>query len=202
MKRSAVLFALAFASLSSVARAEDPQGRGWVFLADAQASLAFASGYPSDIQKIGDPLYLTTTGASGGGGGTFAALASLHPRVAFGVFGSYGVALNGTYRSSGAGGGVRVELLPFSEGWLAPLGFHGSFGVGNANAERRDGVGDAAGTTQSLVAIGAFRDSTLATFEGSRLTWGPTAGYSAVFSRDFARQSLDLGLRLAWVTNP
>ena len=202
MKLRATLPALALASLSSLAHAEDPPGRNWVFLADAQGSLAFASGYPNDIQKIGDPLALTTTGASGGGGGTFAALASLHPRVAFGLFGSYGVALNGTYRSSAAGGGLRVELLPFSEGWLAPLGLHGSFGVGTATAERRDGVGDTAGTTQSLVAVGAFRDMPLATFESSRLTWGPTAGYSVVFSRDFARHSADLGLRLTWVTNP
>jgi hypothetical protein len=200
MKRSALLLALV--CVSSAARAEEPPARSWVFLADAQTSLAFASGYPSDVQKIGDPLFLTTTGASFGGGTTLAALASLHPRVAFGVFGSCGLALNGTYRTSGAGGGLRVELLPFSDGWFAPVGFHSSFGVGNASAERRDGVGDAAGTTQSLVAVGAFRESTLIQFEGSRLTWGPTAGYSAVFSRDFARHSVDLGLRLAWVTNP
>lgn len=202
MKRRSIFAALALASLSSSARAEDPPGRGWVFLADAQGSLAFANGYPNDVQKIGDPLYLTNSGASGGGGATFAALASLHPRVAFGLFGTYGLTLNGTYRTSGAGGGLRVELLPFSEGWLAPLGFHGSFGVGSAKAERRDGTGEAAGTTQSLVALGAFRDTTLATFESSRLTWGPTAGYSAIFSRDFVRHSVDLGLRLTWVTNP
>ncbi len=202
MKRSPILAALAIASLSSSARAESPPGRGWVFLADAQGSLAFANGYPSDVQKIGDPLFLTSTGATGGGGATFAALASLHPRVAFGLFGTYGVALNGTYRTSAAGGGLRVELLPFSDGWLAPLGFHGSFGVGTASAEHRDGTGESAGTTQSLVSLGVFRDSTLATLENSRLTWGPTAGYGAVFSRDFVRHALDLGLRLTWVTNP
>jgi hypothetical protein len=201
MKHAALAFALPLA-LAGAARADDPAGRGWVFLADVQGSLAFANGYPNDIQKIGDPAYETTTGATGGGVGTFAALASLHPRVAFGLWGAYGAAMNGTYATGLAGGGVRVELLPFSEGWLAPVGLHGSFGVGNAKAERRDGVGDAAGTTQSAVALGVFRDTTLVAFEGSRLTWGPSFGYSTVFSRDFARHAIDAGVRLAYVTNP
>jgi hypothetical protein len=201
MKHVALALALPLA-LTGMTRADEPAGRGWVFLTDVQGSLAFANGYPNDIQKIGDPAYETTTGATGGGTGTFAVLASLHPRVAFGLWGAYGLALNGTYASRLAGGGIRVELLPFGDGWLAPVGFHGSFGVGDANAKRRDDVGDAAGTTQSAVALGLFRDTTLVDFEGSRLTWGPTLGYSTVFSRDFARQAVDAGVRFAFVTKP
>ena len=202
MTRAALASALALLSASSIARADDPAARGWVFLADAQGSLAFADGYPNDVQKIGDPAYQVISGALGGGRGTFAALASLHPRVAFGLWGTYGSTLNATYRGKTGGGGVRVELLPFSEGWLAPVGFHGSFGVGSASVERRDGTGSPAETAQSTIMIGAFRDMPLVTFESSRLTWGPTLGYGIVFSRDFLYQSVDAGLRMTFVTAP
>ncbi len=202
MTRAAFALALAVVTIPTAALADDPAARGWVFLADAQGSLAFADGYPNDVQKIGDPSYRVVSGAVGGGRGTFSVLASLHPRVAFGLWATYGAALSSTYLAKVGGGGVRVELLPFSEGWFAPVGFHGSFGVGTSSVERRDGAGTAANTTQSTILVGAFRDMPLATFEHSRLTWGPTAGYGIVFSRDFLHQSFDAGLRLTFVTTP
>ena len=202
----------AFAALTSLAvlvpttaRAADPAARGWVFLADGQASAVFANGYPSNAQQLGDASNYVSTGAMGGGQGTFAVLSSFHPRVAFGLWGSYGGTWNDLYVSKGGGGGVRVELLPFAEGWLAPVGFHGAFGVGTATVMRRDGTGHGADATQSFVSFGAFRDVPFVTFETfghGHLTWGPSLGYDLIFSRDFARHSANAGLRITFATLP
>jgi hypothetical protein len=162
--------------------------------------VAGASGYPNSASKIDDPSYYSSSDLLGGSGGSFFLMGAIADYVNFGFWFGGGTFQSKDWRSTGGGGGLRVELFPLYA--LVPklkdLGVLGQFGLGSTKLEAKHGDFVPANGTQSFIATGVFYELPIFRMLGGHVAGGPSFEYDAIFSRSVERHWAMLGGRIAF----
>ncbi|MGA2449192.1 MAG: hypothetical protein ABTD50_10980 [Polyangiaceae bacterium] len=178
---------------------------GLVFGFSLGAGFGRGSGYPNDNSKIGDPSYYSSSGWMGGTGESLFVLGALTDSLSFGFFYQGAVYRSADFRSSGAGGGLRVEAFPLVG--VAPrfagLGVLAEFGIGTASLDStKDPSAPQAGGTQSFGGVGAFYEWSFGHLFGGHFAVGPSVEYDAIWTQPFDRNGLLASLRIAFYGGP
>ncbi len=225
--RRAHLFAttaLASFALSGVARADPPavdHGNTFVPSAGAEtgsapdrpaarrsgvalgftygASIGSSSGYPNDSALIGDPNDYSASGVMGGAGGNFFLMGALSDYMNFGFWFGTTTLANANWRSTGGGGGFRVEVFPlFALGrGFRDLGVFGQFGIGSTALEHKS-TGITSNGLESFLGAGVFYEFWLFRALGGHFALGPSLEYDAVVTEPMERHGALLGARFLW----
>jgi hypothetical protein len=163
-----------------------------------------ASGYPNASSQIGDPTYYSASGFMTGTGGTFLLMGALADYLNFGFWFGTGTFSNGDWRSTGGGGGLRVELFPFVRVYprLGGLAFLGQFGIGGANLTSTEPGHTEASGVQSFIGAGAFYEWSFGRFLGGHFGAGPSLEYDAMWSQPFERHGLLANARIVFYGGP
>jgi hypothetical protein len=164
------------------------------------AGLVGASGYPNDSSKIGDPNYYSASGWMLGTGESLFLMGALTDYLSFGFWYAHANASNGNWRSSGDGGGLRVEVFPLVGilPRLHGLGVLAQFGLGAGNLTAKAPGPLQAEGTQSFATAGVFHEWSFGHFLGGHFAAGPSLEYSAIWSLPFERHGLVATARLAF----
>ncbi len=166
----------------------------------AGLGVAGSSGYPKAASKIDDPAYYSSSNLLAGSGGTFFVLGSLTDYLSFGFWFGGATFESNDWRSTGSGGGVRVEVFPF--GGIAPrlknLGLLGQAGLGVSKLHEKAGIYPDANGSQSFLSAGVFYEIPLFKMIGGHVALGPSLEYDAIFTPSIERHSAMLGARLAF----
>lgn len=160
--------------------------------------LGHASGYPNEIQKIGDSQYRSTTKLGlGSGGGAWLGVA-FNDYLTFGL--GFGVVnASGDGRKAGGGGFLfHVDLYPLFavSPHLEDLGVFGNFGAGGLRIT--GGKEDANGGFVSYVEGGLSYEH----FRFWRMACGPTLSVLHLWSESANLSGVLLGARLAFYGGP
>jgi hypothetical protein len=164
------------------------------------AGLVAASGYPNDLTKIGDPTHYSASGWMAGSGESLFIMGALTDYLSFGFWYAHASASNGDWRSTGDGGGLRIEAFPLLG--LVPslhgLGLLAQFGVGSGNlSSKRMGVPESNGT-QSFASAGAFYEWSFGHALGGHFGAGPNLEFDTIWSLPFERHGLTASARLVF----
>jgi hypothetical protein len=168
------------------------------------AGVAGASGYPNASSQIGDPAYYSASGFMTGSSGSLFVMGALADYLNFGILFGSGSFRNGDWRSSGGGGGLRVEAFPLIALYprLAGLGLLGQFGIGGANLVSSNPAHPEASGVQSFLASGAFYEWSFGKLFGGHFGVGPSLDYEVIWSRPFERNGLLAGARIVFYGGP
>jgi hypothetical protein len=162
--------------------------------------LAGTAGYPNSLSRIGDPAYYSSTDLLHGTSWSFAVMGALADYLNFGVWFGSGTFESAAWRSTGGGGGFRVEAFPLLV--LVPslkdVGVFAQLGLGDATAHYKAGGYPDAHGVQSFVGAGAFYEWTFAHALGGHTALGPSVEYDSIFAQTISRSSATLGLRVAF----
>ena len=170
----------------------------------AGAGAVGASGYPNDLNKIGDPNFYSSSGWMLGNSESVLLMGALTDYLNFGFWYTHESAENKDWRSLGNGGGLRLELFPLVD--LAPrvagLGLLGQFGLGSGFLESKTRDQPRAEGTQSFIATGALYEWPFGHVLGGHLGAGPTIEYHAIWSQAFERHGLLASVRVVFYGGP
>ncbi len=181
--------------------------RGLVVGLSLGAGLGGASGYPNDINRIGDPNYYSASGWMLGSSETLFVMGALTDYLNVGFFLTQGVFRNGDWRSGGTAGGLRLETFPLALVYprLAGLGALAQFGIGGGNltpAASGQGGAPAVDGTQSFADVGVLYEWAFGHLFGGHFAAGPSLDYQAIWSQPFERHGLVAGARIAFYGGP
>jgi hypothetical protein len=164
------------------------------------AGVAGASGYPNNSDQIGDPNYYSSSNLLAGTGGMLFVGGAFADYLTFGVWAGRQTFHSKDWRSTGGGGGFRLEVFPLFA--LVPslknLGVEGQFGIGGTSLQALGGNYPEASGTQSFLGVGAFYEVPLFRALGGHGTIGPSFEYDNIFTQSVDRGSSLLGVRLAF----
>jgi hypothetical protein len=164
------------------------------------AGVAGASGYPNNSDQIGDPNYYSSSNLLVGTGSALFVGGAFADYLNFGVWLGSQKFHSKDWRSTGGGGGFRLEVFPLFV--LVPslknLGLEAQFGIGGASLQAQGGNYPEASGTQSFLGIGAFYEIPLFKALGGHGTIGPSFEYDNIFTQSVDRGSSLLGVRLAF----
>jgi hypothetical protein len=168
------------------------------------AGVVGASGYPNDQTRIGDPAYYSASGWMLGAGESLFVMGALTDYLSFGFFYAHASSSNAHWRSSGDGGGLRVEAFPLVG--LAPrwsgLGLFAQFGLGSGRLTSTTlGLPNAEGT-QSFIGTGVFHEWSFGHVLGGHFGAGPALEYDAIWSQPFERHGLVASARFVFYGGP
>jgi hypothetical protein len=166
--------------------------------------IAGASGYPNNQLEIGDPTYYSASGPMGGTSTSLFVMGALSDYVSVGFFFLHGSFGNGNWRSSGDGGGLRLEGFPLVG--LVPalhgLGVLAHFGFGSGSLTAVAPGYPGSDGTQSFGGAGLFHEWAFGHTLGGHLAAGPSLEYDAIWSPSFERHGLVASVRLAFYGGP
>jgi hypothetical protein len=185
------------ASLSS-----KPERRSGIIVGTSGGfALGTASGYPNDTQKIGDPAYYGAGGTMPGYSVSGFVMGALADTFSFGLwFGGSSIATS-DWKSTGLGGGFRIEAYPLYSVWkpfLKDFGLSAQFGIGVAHLDATRGIYEGASGTQSFLGIGAFYE--LRPFK--HFTIAPDVELNYITARSIDLYWVQLGARIAFTSGP
>ncbi len=179
-----------------------PRKRSGVVLAlTLGGGIAHASGYPNNASLIGTPADYSSSALMAGGGFTFNLMGALTDWISFGIWFGSETYSSKNWRSTGGGGGLRVEAHPLSSIYprLDGLAVFGNFGLGAATLRvTAPGNYPDADGTQSFIGVGALYEWNLFHALGGHFALGPSIEYDAMYSQALDRNGALLGGRLAW----
>jgi hypothetical protein len=179
---------------------------GLVFGAAFGGSLVGASGYPNDAVKINDASYYSASGWMLGTSQSLFLMGALTDYLNFGFWYAHATASNRDWRSSGDGGGLRVEVFPLVSvlPTLAGLGMVGQFGLGagKLTTSKIPGGLTMSEGTQSFGGVGALYEWAFGHFLGGHFGVGPILEYDAIWSQSFERHGLIASARVVFVGGP
>ena len=166
--------------------------------------VAGASGYPNSASDIGDPAFHSSSGFMTGTSATIFIMGALADYMNFGFWFGTANFRNGDWRSSGGGGGLRVEAFPLVSLFprLAGLGLLGQFGIGGANLRSNDPTHPEASGVQSYLGTGAFYEWSFGSLFGGHFGIGPNVEYDAIWSQPFERHGLLASARIVFYGGP
>lgn len=211
--RTAPAVALTAVSLlaAGVARAQaenEPDSTGYektakrrsdfTFGASGGLALGRASGYPNEVQKIGDDAYLSNTKLGLGNGGLFWLGVAFNDYLTFGfAFGGFGLSGNGRDASVGLFG-FHVDAFPLAAYGknLRDLGLFANFGTGPLKI--KGGPEEADGGLLAYVEGGAVYER----WRLWRIGFGPSISLVHVWSDSAQATGALLGGRLAFYGGP
>ncbi len=163
--------------------------------------LAGSSGYPNSATKIDDPAFYSASDLMTGFGSSLFVMGALTDYVSFGLWFGSGTYQSAGWRSSGAGGGFRVEAFPLYRlvPPLADLGVFTQLGLGATTLKtKRPGNYPEADGAQSFLGVGAFYEAWTPKLLGGHAAAGPTVEYDVITSRAIERHGALAGLRIVF----
>ena len=183
----------------------DHQYRGGIVIGlSAGAGLGSASGYPNNSQQIGNPDYYSASGFMLGGYGQLWVLGAFSDYVSFGLWYGHANLRNNDWRSSGDGGGFRLELYPLVG--LVPalqgLGILANAGIGSGKLTSTNPALPEANGTQSFLGAGIFHDWGFGYGRAGHFAFGPSLEYDAIWSQPFEQHGLVGSIRIAYYGGP
>jgi hypothetical protein len=189
------------------AREEDPALRpviserrnGIVLGFAAGPGLAGASGYPNDVKRIGNPDFYSSSALLPGYSMSWFLMGALTDWLDVGPFVNVATFENDRWKSTGAGGGLRVEVFPFASicPCVADLALYMQLGFG-ATTLRAKGPYPTADASQSFLGLGVHDELRLGRFLGGHAAAGPYLEYDTIVANNAERHWLSGGLRIAW----
>jgi hypothetical protein len=217
------LFALA-ASTPRLARADGPQlspvaesvdlnaphklRSGVVMGFSFGAGIGGASGYPNNSLEIGNSDFYSSSGWMGGTGQSFFLMGAIADYLNAGFWGGSASFVNHDWRSSGGGGGIRLEAFPlalwspFGRPRLTGLGLLAQFGIGSGSLHARSGGYPDSSGTQSFLGVGAFYEWAFGKLLGGHFAAGPSLEYDAIVTTPFERHGLLASGRVVFYGGP
>jgi hypothetical protein len=164
------------------------------------AGVAGASGYPNNSDQIGESNYYSSSNLLAGTGSALFIGGAFADYLNFGVWLGQQTFRSKDWRSTGGGGGFRVEVFPLFS--LVPslknLGVEAQAGIGGTSLQALGGNYPEASGTQSFLGIGAFYEIPIFKALGGHGTIGPSFEYDNIFTQSVDRGSSLLGVRLAF----
>jgi hypothetical protein len=154
--------------------------------------MAGASGYPNDAKVIGNPADYSSSGFMYGRSFELVLMGALTDYLNFGLWIGSATFENGDFRSTGIGGGFRVEVFPLFYAYpsLKDLGVFGHFGVGHATLDVKAPGYPSDDGTQSFLGGGVFYEWSLGRGLGGHFALGPSLEYDDTYSRSIDRHGL------------
>jgi hypothetical protein len=173
---------------------------GLVVAVIAGFGVAGSSGYPNSSSEIGDPDYFSSSDLLVGTGSAIFVGGALADWINFGFWLGRESFKSHDWRSTGGGGGFRVEAFPLYSLFptLKNLGVEAQFGIGGTSLQAQVGDYPQAKGTESFIGIGAFYEIPLFKALGGHVALGPMAEYDAIYSTSIASGAGILGLRFAF----
>jgi hypothetical protein len=163
--------------------------------------LASSSGYPNNASLIGTRADYSSSPIMTGGGFTFNLMGALTDWVSFGIWFGSETFESKNWKSTGGGGGFRVETFPLDKIYprLDGLGVFGNFGLGGADLRvTAPGTFPSADGVQSFIGVGALYEWKIGRALGGHFSLGPSLEYDAMYSQALERHGALLGARLAF----
>jgi hypothetical protein len=166
-----------------------------------------ASGYPNDLNKIGDPNFYSSSDWMIGNSESVFLMGALTDYLNFGFWYTHESAESREWRSVGNGGGLRVELFPLVGlvglvSRFSGLGLLAQFGVGSGFLSSKVDPPSRAEGTQSFITAGALYEWSFGHVLGGHLGAGPTLEYHTIWSQPFDRQGLLASARVVFYGGP
>ncbi|CAN5465297.1 hypothetical protein BH09MYX1_BH09MYX1_26020 [soil metagenome] len=191
------------AAAPSASAAPDPKAErrsGLVLGASGGFALGTASGWPNESDRIGDPNFHGDGGVMLGFSSSFFVMGAFADVFNFGAFFSTGRIENGDWKSSGMGGGFRVEAFPFFyfHRALRDFGIMAQFGIGGANLDAKAGTYPGASGLQSFVSAGLFYEWHFLYLGHTHFALAPTVQFDFIGSQALDRTAVIFGARLAF----
>lgn len=183
--------------------------RGFLLAMGLGQGVYQTTGYPNHADKIGDPRYYAASGPMIGAGFSLFIMGALTDVINFGFWFGGTTAENDHWRSSGGGGGFRIDAFPFAlvkhdykHVPLKDLGFFGQFGVGNVKLEAKHGKSPGADGAESWISAGVFLDLKVANMLGGHLALGPQIAYELITATAAERHGGAFAARIAFYGGP
>lgn len=182
------------------ASSAEPRRRGVALVALSGLALAGGKGYPNRLEDIDNPASYTASGLGIGHATTFAFLGALSEGLNVGFWGGFGQTSNANWRSTQAGGGLRLEAYPFLTvlPGLRGLGVAAQMGVGSATVRPKRGVLPGAEGFQSFLGASVYYEWSVARLFDGHVAMGPSLDYAGVITRSLDRHGLSLGARVVF----
>jgi hypothetical protein len=172
------------------------------------AGFGGASGYPNNSLEIGNPDYYSSSGWMGGTGQSFFVMGAIADYLNAGFWAGSASFVNRDWRSSGGGGGLRLEAFPLAI-WprtarppFAGVGLLAQLGVGSGSLHARSGAYPDSSGTQSFLGVGAFYEWSFGKVLGGHFAAGPSLEYDAIVSTPFERHGLLASGRVVFYGGP
>ena len=163
--------------------------------------LAGASGYPNKATLIDDPNFYSSSSLMTGSGGSLLIMGALADYLNFGVWVGGASFQSANWKSSGGGGGFRIEAFPLYGVFpkLRDLGVFTEVGVGSTTlVTKLPGKYPTADGAQSFIGAGIFYELSLWKGLGGHFSLGPSLEYEAIFARSAGRNAALLGGRVVF----
>jgi hypothetical protein len=172
---------------------------GLVLGASGGVAVSGASGTPNDAKLLDDPAAYSESPLLLGWSSSYFLMGALADWISFGPMFTVAGAESPSWKSTGVGGGVRVEIFPLVTLMpaFADLAAYAHLGVGSAEV-RAKGPYPASEGTQSLFGIGVHHEWRLGGLLGGHAAAGPMLEYDAIRSTSSERHWLTTGFRLVW----
>src|ERR1700722_8632374 len=214
--RRASLLALALAlSSARIAQADDAETKSWEKRrAETRTGIqlglilgggvAGSAGYPNSATKIGDPDYYSASGLMYGSTFSLLIMGALSDYLNFGFWFGSGSFQNKDWRSTGGGGGFRLEVFPLYS--LVPklknLGVAGQFGIGTTTLDAKFQANVSSDGNESFLGPAVFYEASIAKFLGGHAVLGPNLEYDVIQARSIERNGATLSLRAVFYGGP
>jgi hypothetical protein len=166
--------------------------------------LGGASGYPNNSQDIGNPDDYSASGWMTGTMAQVFVMGALSDYISFGFWYGHTNLRNGDWRSTGDGGGFRIEMFPLVDlvPWLHGLGVLANLGIGGGTlTSTTPGLPQAQGV-QSIGGIGLFHEWNFLNGKWGHFAFGPALEFDAIWSQPFEEHGLVASARLAYYSGP
>ncbi len=178
--------------------------KGLVIGLSLGGGLGGASGYPNNINLIGNPDDYSASGWLVGTNETVFVMGALTDYFSFGFWFGHGLYQSHDWRSNGDGGGLRIEAFPLA--LLCPrlsgLGAMAQFGLGSGNLVSSVPGAPEANGTQSEAGVGVFYEWAFGHVLGGHFGIGPSLEFDAIWSQPFEQHGLVGSLRFAFYQKP
>jgi hypothetical protein len=210
---------LVFAAVSQGAAAAAPTGdatvvtqlpasreyrNGLVVGLSAGLGLGGASGYPNNVQEIGNSADYSATGLMAGSYTQLYVLGAFSDYVSFGFWLGSGQLRDSEATARAFGIGFRLELFPLVG--LVPklhgLGVLANLGLGSGTIDWKNPNLPESSGTQSFGGIGIFHEWSFAHFLGGHFAVGPVLEFDAVWSQPFEQHGLVASARITFYGAP
>jgi len=166
--------------------------------------VAGSAGYPNSATKIGDPDYYSASGLMTGSAFNVLVMGAISDYLSFGFWFGSSHYQNTDWTSSGAGGGLRLEVFPLYTLVPGPkdLGVAGQFGIGTTTLDAKFKANVSSDGTESFVGAGVFYEWRVAKFLGGHAVLGPNLEYDVIFARSIEQNGATLSLRAVFYGGP
>jgi hypothetical protein len=165
------------------------------------AGLAGSSGYPNSATKIDDPAFYSSSNLMVGSGTSVFIMGALTDYLSFGLWLGQAHFDSSRWRSTGGGGGFRIEVFPFVVlvPKLGDLGVFTQLGIGSTTLRTKlPGDYPEADGAQSFLGAGVFYEWPLFKMLGGHIAGGPSLEYDVITTPSIERHGALLGLRAAY----